>query len=179
MPRGVYDRSHLKTKKAATPASTPAPVVKAAKVAPLKAVKTVSKKVQKAVSGSGFTAYAEPVPSTLPHDLYHHLASLTQSRGTIAATQVGHNQQLIDAFDKELADTIKSLRIWREARFPTSAPVKVEVEQVVKTSAPVVAAPAPAPIQAAPAAPPAPAQSAPPLPFTPATAAEVMKTAGA
>lgn len=183
MPRGVYDRSHLKTKKAAAGAA-PAPIVKSAPMAKAATKGSLKKAKAKGVTGGSLGATAYPAPAgvggTAPHDLYQHLASLTQARGAIAATQVGHNETLLGAFDGELIATVKSLTLWREGRFPSSAPKEeIKAAPAPKAAAPVVQT-------TAPVAPPAPVPApvvqgggSPPLPFTPATAAEVMKSAGA
>ena len=165
MPRGVYDRSHLKAKRAATKATKEAGKATAAAALALSAAPKKSAPVSGGQIGGGDV-----------QELYQHLASVTETRVRIAGQQVGHNEQLLRTIDSELSETISSLKSWREGRFPgqqkaVAAPVEAPpVSPRVPAPAP-VAAPAPAPV-------PAPV-SAPPLPFTPQAVQEVVKQASA
>lgn len=183
MPRGVYDRSKMKSKKAASKEAATAPAALSA--APQK--KTwKSKPGPKPKRKPIFTGTAGTVSASIGgmaadvNELYQHLHSVTQARVQIGGQQAAHNEQLLATIDGEIAGTVTSLKIWREQRFPvlpTAEKQEASKEEPKKAAAPASnggtqhAAPAPAPV-------PQVTPGAPPLPFTPAAVQEVMKNAG-
>ena len=157
MPRGQYDRSHLKAKRAA---------VKAAKSA---ATATVAAGI--AISKANGPRNQSTVESYRPTAGYVDMAQLREQLNTLVdarfklcANQVSHNDTLIGFIDGELTSIVRSMATWRESLYP---------------STPVVAAPKTVPVavqgpQFATQGSPPPA----PLPFTPQAVHEAMKSAG-
>jgi hypothetical protein len=168
MPRGQYDRSHLKAKRAAGKAAKSA--TKASAAAEMVLSKVGAQKAPKAsdtVSGG-----------TDILDLRSHLSALVNAWEKIAGnTQGQHSPTLLSSLEGELVATVGSLKTWRESAFAQPA-----AEEPVK-KAPAAPAAAPAPAMKAASLPPAPlpvpVSVAPaPLPFTPAAVQEVLKQAG-
>jgi hypothetical protein len=183
MPRGVYDRSHMKSKRAVekTVPKTEKAVGSSPVSAPIKAKRPYHRRTQvEAVTGSTGVGNVGVLSTAPINELYQHLGHITETRQQIAGSAAGHNEVLLHHIDAELSDTITSLKSWRENRFPMKEAVAVKKEEseeiIHKTAAPAAPAPAinapiPAPVLPAPVQ--VPGVAAPPLPFTPAAVADV------
>lgn len=174
MPRGVYDRSALKAKRAATKATKAA--TKATVAAEMAITKSKQVAKEEAVGGS----LGETYGFTDVHALRSHLGHLVGAWEKIAGnTQGQHNPALLASLDSEIIATVSSLKTWREAAFPAqekkapTAPAAAPATSTMKPVAAPLTPPAPAPMPA-----PAPGAAPAPLPFTPAAVQEVMKQAG-
>lgn len=160
MPRGVYDRSKMKAKRAAEAA--------AAGTAPAAEKKSYKKVGRPAgVRAAPVTA----ISSNPIQELYQHLEVLRLTRVGLSQPSMEHNPNVLQSIDGEITATVTSLKNWRESRFPTSNGKHEALgqgsQQKEKTS---ISTPAPAPVQ--------PGVGVPPLPFTPAAVQEVMKSGG-
>lgn len=150
MPRGVYDRSKLKAKRAAAQPAHGAS----------KTTKPVSHSAGSYGAGQSTGITASGSGSSVL-DLHTHLVQLTQTRVQLSGQNIAHNQQLLTTIDAELAATISSLRSWRQSRFPEDAKAERTAELGQGPQA-MSEAQVPQPQQPQ-------AQTAPaPLPFTPA-----------
>lgn len=155
MPRGQYDRSHLKAKRAAAKAA--------------KAADTATTAAGIALSTKASTASPEKHGHNVV-ELYSHLASLVQARTALGSAQIEHNPAMLSNIDGEISGTVASMKIWRESTFPSLTDAKMPAEQAAPAKT--RSAPLPAPITGAVPPPPA------PLPFTPQAVQEVLKSAG-
>jgi hypothetical protein len=161
MPRGHYDRTKSKAKKAAAAVSA----------APHAAPSFAAPKTVKA---------AAPVSAVQAGDvveLYGHMRELTAARSALSAPGADHNPSVLKAVDGEIESTVKSLSNWRETKFPTTIAAKEEIKPPLPAPRPAVAQVAPVPVSAQPGfIAPAPLP-APPLPFTPTAVQEALKNA--
>lgn len=165
MPRGQYDRSHLKAKRAAAKAA------KSATKATVAAEMVLSK--SKSYASKEYDATPEKPVSHDIYELRKQIECLAAALEKISNnTQSQHSPTLLTAFETEIIATLGTMKTWREAAFP-----------VAEKKAPAAPAAAPAPVATKPATPPMPAPlpatgvAPAPLPFTPAAVQEVMKQA--
>lgn len=168
MPRGIYDRSHLKAKRAAkkegkVPGMVASPIAATSPMPKTTRVEKVQQEQQPDVLVCGSV-----------DQLYRHLSSLTATRIGLSDQQANHNEELVGHLDREISDTVSSLRSWRESNFPS-----VQKAQKVATAVaphptihPPTATPLPAPVPASivPSS-----ATPPPLPFTPQAVQEILK----
>jgi hypothetical protein len=207
MPRGVYDRSHLKAKKAATKAEKAAQTATVAAGIALSNTGKTKKRFakggadklgqgpsegafsgeQKMMEQGGFVGggvFLTPIG-----ELREHLAVVSATRVNLSQQSVDHNAKVLGAIDDEIVATIGSMKTWRQNAFPEMQNAYVDQGKVPwkdeKTAAPQPTPSAVAPVVTpAPAPAPAPVATAPiapppaPLPFSPQTVAEVRKEAG-
>lgn len=156
MPRGHYDRSHLKAKRAAVKAG------KAAQTA------TVAAGIALSAKSASHQAASTPIPDTGP--LREQLVSLTQTRGALCNNQVAFNAALVGLIDAEITAIVKSMAAWREAVYPNGTTTAVAKAPTVLTStATGSVVPGLTPLAGPPPA---------PLPFTPQAVQELQKSVG-
>jgi hypothetical protein len=167
MPRGVYDRSKSKAKRAAvSTGATPAAI----EAKPAKKWTRKTKILPGNPESISFSGTASGRAGTSVTELYTHLGQLTQTRAALTSPSASHNEALIGEVDRELSQTIASLRTWREGSFPIAQAEKQSPQSSPAMTSPKFTQPAPV----APASGPN-AGSLPPLPFTPQAVQEVMK----
>jgi hypothetical protein len=160
MPRGVYDRTHLKSKKPAS-ASTTSSSAATAKTSPAKSQAAKTSGTTAKAAGTTVSAAPHAAPQMDVKHLHTHLQVLTNTRKELGGL-THENPTMLSALDGEIAHSVASLRVWREAHFPSTI-VEIKPPSVQAQSS------GPQPI------PQAGAQSAPPLPFTPSNVDQALR----